>query len=78
MLTKKVIRHNVGENKVSFAQTSKGLWYCTELTMYCKDPLDGIQYLAGAMLVVEEVLKERKGEGWEGCRRSCIILKNLA
>ena len=59
MLTKKVIRHNVGENKVSFAQTSKGLWYCTELTMYCKDPLDGISYLSGAMLVVEEVLKER-------------------
>jgi hypothetical protein len=50
--------YNIGENKVSLSQTSKGNWYCNELSIYCKDIFDGISLLDGAIEGIECILKE--------------------
>lgn len=54
----KKIFYQVGENKVSFSQTSKGSWYCGEISIYCKDIFDGICLMDGAIDAVDQVLKE--------------------
>lgn len=54
-----------GENKISMSQNTKGIWYCNDLTVYCKDLFDGLELIDAAMVAVEEILKEkndREGE----------------
>jgi hypothetical protein len=48
-----------GENKISISQTSKGIWYCNDLTIYCKDIFDGLQTIDAAMVAVEEITNEK-------------------
>lgn len=56
---RKLLNWQVGENKVSFAQTSKGNWYCSELSIYCKDIFDGISMMDGAVDAVQTILNQR-------------------
>ena len=33
---------DIGENKISFKQSSKGLWFCDGFTIYCRNMYEGI------------------------------------
>ena len=46
----------LGDNKISFSQTSKGVWYCSDITIYCKHIPDGIKQGHRAMIQVDDVL----------------------
>ena len=59
MIFKKTQSFRVGENKVSFSQTSKGVWYCNDLTIYCKDIFDGVALMSGAIDAVDKILEEQ-------------------
>ena len=48
----------IGDNKASFSQTSKGVWYCNELTIYCQNIFDGISIGEQAIIYTKEVLNE--------------------
>jgi len=48
-----------GENKISMCQTSKGIWYCNDITVYCKDIFDGLQTIDAAIVAVEEITSEK-------------------
>ena len=49
----------IGENKISLSQTSKGIWYCNDITLYCRDFFDGIQLMGGAVDAVTELLAQK-------------------
>lgn len=58
-MTKKIeTNYRVGENKVSFSQTSKGFWYCSDLTINCYSVVDGIALMEHAISKVEVVLEK--------------------
>ena len=52
---KNILNWQIGENKVTFAQTSKGNWYCSELSAYPKDLIDGLCLMDAIMTFAEEI-----------------------
>lgn len=49
-------KYRIGENKVEFAQTSKGFWYCTSICVNCYSVIDGVVLMEHAIQNVEKLL----------------------
>jgi len=47
------------DHKISFSQRANGLWYCSEISIYCNSVIDGIALMKRAIEDVEKVLKEK-------------------
>jgi len=52
----------IGENRVTFSQSSKGFWYCSELSIFCTSVIDGIRLMEVAVSEVEKTLKKINNE----------------
>lgn len=62
---KKWFGYKIGENKLTMAQNSKGIWYCTEATIYTSDIFDGVEIMDSVMTAVNESLKDVNSNGLE-------------
>ena len=49
----------LGENKVSVKQNSAGIWLCNELSIYCSDPLNGIELMDKAIDLMDVMLQKK-------------------
>ncbi len=49
----------VGENKISCSQNSKGFWYCSEISIYCYNIMDGIQIMNIAIDEINKILEKK-------------------
>lgn len=64
-MKKRFFGYKIGENKLTMAQNSKGIWYCTEATVYCTDIFDGVEIMDSVMTAVNESLKDVNSVGVE-------------
>lgn len=55
---KETIIRDYGTNNVSFKQTTKGIWYCDGLSVYCDSIFDGLAVVETATSKVEDLLKK--------------------
>jgi hypothetical protein len=57
-MNKNEIKYRIGENKVEFAQTSKGFWYCTGICINCYSVIDGVVLMEHAIENTEKLLSK--------------------
>jgi hypothetical protein len=50
---------NIGENKISFAQSSKGYWYCSDITIICSSVSDGLILMNSSVDRIIDILKDK-------------------
>jgi len=53
---------NIGEHKITFSQSSKGHWYCSEISIYCNSVLDGIVLIEKAIDEVNKLLEKKNND----------------
>ena len=54
---------NIGENKISCKQSSKGYWYVDELSIYCNSIIDGLELMDRSIEKANKVLKKYNKNG---------------
>ena len=61
-IKKTEILKDFGTQNVAFSQTSKGLWYCSGMSIYCDSIMDGIAVAEKAISEINKLLlKTNKG-----------------
>jgi len=49
----------IGENKISVKQNATGIWLCNELSIYCSDPINGIELMDKAIDLMSDMLSKK-------------------
>lgn len=49
----------LGENRLEFKQTSKGIWYCDGFSLYCTSIMDAIALSSKVIEEIDKLLKEK-------------------
>jgi hypothetical protein len=57
-MNKKEIIYQIGDNKIEFSQTSKGVWYCSNITINCYSVIDGVVLMEHVVRKVESLIKK--------------------
>ena len=62
-----------GENSIRFRQTSKGIWVCDGLCIYCKNVFGGVQTAEKVISELNDMLRRANGVQKESIQKKIQV-----